>query len=1016
MITDSVKKSIRKKYEESKKIIMKAQDEQQLVLFVGAGISRDSGIPTWREAIDKIAKRLELEENEINDMLRIPQYYYNARGEKEYKQFMREIFKAGKDLNINSIHKQLMKINVNTIVTTNYDHLLEKAAEDNAEIIDVVSCNEDLPYRRGVKELIKIHGDFEHDNFVLKEDDYLSYSENFKLIENYIKSIIGTKVVLFVGYSFNDPDVKQVFEWVKEILKGDFQRAYLIDTGNEYDLNIEDYYKHFGINVLYSSVLFDDWEKNSHSKQLEKTLKWLAEKEELLGLDYIYDSLKPFSFMNYAYGEYIVDVFAKIGLYYENGGISSFVHFFSGTSQASRDLLNCIAYEASKRGEKRCYIYNGNNKKYYIELSEKYESDDKKKINEIIDILEKSSINRLILYMPINDEFPFQKGEMDYWGAHKVFVEITSSYDIPDWVEAVCNFDYKKLEEIEKFNDERLNGESVELYMEQAYIAYFRRKYLKAYNLLQICTSMYYKKQNYVMYFMAEICRKHIGEYIYLNHSIVEVNQEESNKIENEVKSIDLERMFRSLPDMGGENRILKDLYTCNFSYALFQKSYIQSKKVREQAETKYSFFAGTPAYYTLKDSIFDFYKFEVLNLLSMDEEKVNCNIYKLYFTSMILSVASRDKENDNDDKAGMIYENIYVKELSSFDILVGLKYMSVKELKTVLKNIKCNVSFSVDTQEYIVSIIKNAKYEPVIWRSDSLVWKLVCILGYSQLSGEMVESLFKVINDYTNGLERGEKAEIINKFLINVEKQKLYDKNNIKYLENLVNGEMKFISENPRMIGLYKNTILYGLALCDKYNKAYDKISIFKKAFKDNTEMVWLECYVYFSERIKNYIEDYYDKWKFDNNITDMKKYCLLVENKLLMSNKAIEKRIYEYCIKNSDEKEEIVYTGESSVEFLKGHLLEMFLHGYILDVNAYIKFVSDCGNDYQRWLIDLKGFDYQFFNVEWLIKCREKLLSKLAGDDEIKQKIKRRIIEEYNKNQLDDMIIKIFFEYFAN
>ena len=39
------------------------------------------------------------------------------------------------------------------------------------------------------KEIIKMHGDFEHDNFVLKEDDYLSYSENFKLIETYIKSL-----------------------------------------------------------------------------------------------------------------------------------------------------------------------------------------------------------------------------------------------------------------------------------------------------------------------------------------------------------------------------------------------------------------------------------------------------------------------------------------------------------------------------------------------------------------------------------------------------------------------------------------------------------------------------------------------------------------------------------------------------------------------------------------------------------------------------------------------------------
>ena len=38
-------------YEESKRIIKEAQENNKLVLFVGAGASISSGMPSWSEAI-----------------------------------------------------------------------------------------------------------------------------------------------------------------------------------------------------------------------------------------------------------------------------------------------------------------------------------------------------------------------------------------------------------------------------------------------------------------------------------------------------------------------------------------------------------------------------------------------------------------------------------------------------------------------------------------------------------------------------------------------------------------------------------------------------------------------------------------------------------------------------------------------------------------------------------------------------------------------------------------------------
>lgn len=83
-----------------------------------------------------------------------------------------------------------------------------------------------------------MQGDLINKNIVLKEDDYLSYSTKFRLIENYIKALLFTHVVLFVGYSINDIDIKLIFQWVIDILKKDFQPAYFLNIDSKSSLDL----------------------------------------------------------------------------------------------------------------------------------------------------------------------------------------------------------------------------------------------------------------------------------------------------------------------------------------------------------------------------------------------------------------------------------------------------------------------------------------------------------------------------------------------------------------------------------------------------------------------------------------------------------------------------------------------------------------------------------------------------------------------------------------------------------
>lgn len=59
------------------------------------------------------------------------------------------------------------------------------------------------------KYIIKMHGDLsDASSIVLKEQDYLDYSQKHVLIELFIKSLLTDHIVLFLGYSLNDYNIK----------------------------------------------------------------------------------------------------------------------------------------------------------------------------------------------------------------------------------------------------------------------------------------------------------------------------------------------------------------------------------------------------------------------------------------------------------------------------------------------------------------------------------------------------------------------------------------------------------------------------------------------------------------------------------------------------------------------------------------------------------------------------------------------------------------------------------------
>ena len=215
--------------------LKKARDNNTLAVFVGAGITKTSEtvnikIPLWVDLINDLKR--ELDDCDESDFLKIAELYYlKHKGERYYYKIKSAV---PQNLTPSNVHKLILELNPQVIITTNWDDLLEKAIDENGYFYDTIACDDELGKSSLPKKLIKMHGDFSHARFVFKESDYVNYKDNFPLIENYVKSILSSSTVLFLGYSFSDFNLKQILGWINNRTSSMPSLYIILDKKNEW--------------------------------------------------------------------------------------------------------------------------------------------------------------------------------------------------------------------------------------------------------------------------------------------------------------------------------------------------------------------------------------------------------------------------------------------------------------------------------------------------------------------------------------------------------------------------------------------------------------------------------------------------------------------------------------------------------------------------------------------------------------------------------------------------------------
>lgn len=981
----------------SVKKIRQAIDNNKLVIFVGAGVSANSKCPSWGNLINRFAEDLGLNKehennNSIEYYLKVPQYYYIERGKKEYFDVIDEVFN-NVDSMPNDINKIIFKLKPCTIVTTNFDNLLEKTVKSEGLFYTTVKQDNELPYCRNDKIIIKMHGDGELKNIVLKEEDYLSYSRTFPLIENYLKSLFSTKTILFVGYGAEDPDFKLLFKWVKDQLDGNFQPAYLLEVNEEVDRINFNYYKDRGINILYYSEIEKDIENalggnfktnltHPLGVKLLKFLEYIKEYDKYQNINPIenaYNNLKVFEDMNAIFPEDILEEMKEKGTYNIYG---------------QQELI--LPNDSKLLG----LLFESKNN---IIVNKKIECEDE--LKKLLNILKKGGVHKI-------SALDHGHNIIDLDEDFKIYYDDKWNDDLADeFKELFYEFNYKKLtEKINLYNKgiDYVYGCENE-WLKKAYYLYKLGKFIEAYEILKKISKESFTQHSYLYFFIAQFNMKQLRALIVFNTDLKSTNEEYYNSIIEEIDNINVEKMYMELPEMYKKKvKYIRSLTTFNYFYKLSFELSQKIKEVRQQKRTRENGgHSVNNALIISYHNIINLIRYMEDNYIIIEHFEEIKSLFSIFIEEVftILGIKVKNGERKEIDKINDFLINIIIKHIKFKDLKNYIKDNDIQKIDVqgnndyillVLENILQNHSYlelvSLNVNGVISNIIYLLTYINLTREETSKAINMLTLsLDIHILDGEninlILDFFIRKFNKCRDTLELSCIIDFIEKCLVNFSSNNLnafeqYQLLDNRFFSNLCticnalneNGNKVYIQEATQIID--KFNILSDIQLLDQVTIIYNIIiPIFHLVNEETKEKILV-----LFNRLKTVIHNNKSKYFYFIYMILIKDIINLNDEEQILYTKEIDEYI---TGKNASEKQKVhasIYF-DFSEEQIMIFLLDLIRNNKI----SYDVVKNECKdiiNEYPmfNFFVDMKSFDYEKFNIEWLSYVREEELVELV------------------------------------
>ena len=228
--------------------LLSAAAHGNLVPFVGSGVSRHAttsdpkAFPTWIGLLTELEQIAESkgyirpeERTQIQDLVNSGKFLMAAQALRSVlpndllDQVLRDRFNPP-DALPGALHRAILQLRPALIITTNYDLLLEDAFAQEYRKVPQSLTYKEAPAVQAILQshrqwvdrptIFKIHGSaLNPAEAILAELDYrnLLYREpGYRMV---LSAVFVTKVVLMIGFSFQDPEIRFVLEGLRDSLK-----------------------------------------------------------------------------------------------------------------------------------------------------------------------------------------------------------------------------------------------------------------------------------------------------------------------------------------------------------------------------------------------------------------------------------------------------------------------------------------------------------------------------------------------------------------------------------------------------------------------------------------------------------------------------------------------------------------------------------------------------------------------------------------------------------------------------
>lgn len=200
----------------------------RVTAFVGAGFSLNAIIPgnvtmkTWNQLRGDFLDKLygdndDDKRKDGNDVVRLASMIDAQFGHNELDNILESALPDNL-INPGKLHEKLVKLPWKDILTTNYDTLLERAAQQTASSYTLVTNKETLLYKASPR-IIKLHGSFPNIHpYIMTQEDYRRYPIDHPEMVNTARQCFLESLVCLIGFSGEDPNFRAWIGWLRDVI------------------------------------------------------------------------------------------------------------------------------------------------------------------------------------------------------------------------------------------------------------------------------------------------------------------------------------------------------------------------------------------------------------------------------------------------------------------------------------------------------------------------------------------------------------------------------------------------------------------------------------------------------------------------------------------------------------------------------------------------------------------------------------------------------------------------------